>query len=137
MQTNYVGAAIVLVAAVLMAGCATASSSEQKQKPAAVETIEGTGLKRLTLTEHAVERLGIQVTAVVGNVVPYSAVLYDLTGGTFLYTRTGPSVYVRAPIVVDHVEKDQAFLIEGPSAGTLVVTVGGVELYGVETGLGQ
>ncbi len=66
-----------------------------------------------------------------------SAVLYDLDGGTFLYTRTGPSVYVRAAIVVEQVAGDQAILAEGPPPGTLVVTVGGVELYGVETGLGQ
>ncbi len=128
---------MMLVVAVLVAGCETVTGSAAKQKPATVATIEGTGLKRLTLTEHAVERLGIQVTEITANRVPYSAVLYDLDGGTFLYTRTGPSVYVRAAIVVEQVAGDQAILAEGPPPGTLVVTVGGVELYGVETGLGQ
>jgi hypothetical protein len=105
--------------------------------PAKVEAIEGSEFNRLTLTEKAVERLDIQVAEVADNTVPYAAVLYGLAGETFVYTNLEPLTYVRAPIVVDHIEGDLAVLVEGPPSGTPVVTVGGAELIGIEFGLGK
>ena len=105
--------------------------------PAKVEAIEGTEFNRLTLTEKAAERLDIQVAEVADNTVPYAAVLYGLDGETFVYTNAEPLTYIRAPIVVDHIEGDLAVLVEGPPSGTPVVTVGGAELIGIEFGLGK
>ena len=105
--------------------------------PAKVEAIEGTEFSRLTLTEKAAQRLDIQVAEVADNTVPYAAVLYGLDGETFVYTNLEPLTYVRAPIVVDHIEGDLAVLVEGPPSGTPVVTVGGAELIGIEFGLGK
>lgn len=68
--------------------------------------------------------------------VPYSAVLYDRHGETWVYTCPEPLVYVRAPIVVDYIDGDLAVLTEGPPAGTEVVTAGASELFGAETGIG-
>jgi hypothetical protein len=42
-------------------------------------------------------------------------------------------VFVRAPIDIVHETSSQAFLADGPPAGTQVVTVGVPELYGSET----
>lgn len=72
-----------------------------------------------------------------GTVVPYSSVIYDLDGATWVYTSPEPLVFVRYPIVVDYIEGDQAYLVEGPPAGTEVATVGVAELYGADTGVGK
>ncbi len=70
-------------------------------------------------------------------VVPYSAVIYDLHGDTWTYTNPEPLVFVRHRITVDYIERDTAVLLDGPPAGTAVVTVGAAELFGVELGVGQ
>ena len=64
-------------------------------------------------------------------------VIYDLDGATWVYTSPEPLVFVRYPIVVDYIEGDQAYLVEGPPAGTEVATVGVAELYGADTGVGK
>jgi hypothetical protein len=73
-------------------------------------------------------------------VVPYSAVLYAPDGETFVYTVTQPLTYVREKVTVATVRGtrgDQAVLSTGPPAGTEVVTVGVIELYGAELGVGE
>jgi hypothetical protein len=64
--------------------------------------------------------------------VPYSAVIYWLDGGTWVYEQSAPLTFVRSRIVVDYVKGDVAVLSSGPAAGTDVVKVGGVELLGTE-----
>ena len=99
----------------------------------------------MVLTEQAAERLGIETTAIsdsevqsaggettLRKVVPYSAVLYDVDGGAFVYTSPEPLTFVRAPITVDYIKGDVAVLSDGPSSGTAVVTVGSAELFGAE-----
>jgi hypothetical protein len=115
----------------------TAAGTASGPKPAVAEKIEGSDLKKITFTEKAVERLGIEVAAAGDNSVPYAAVLYGLDGSTFVYTNPEPLVYIRAPIVVDHYDGDRAVLSSGPPAGTSVVIVGGSELIGLEFGLGK
>jgi hypothetical protein len=70
-------------------------------------------------------------------VIPYAAVIYDLTGDTWVYTSPEPLTFVRQPISVDYIEGDMAVLVDGPDAGTLVATVGVAELYGADTGVGK
>ena len=70
-------------------------------------------------------------------VVPYSAVLYDRDGKTWVYTNPEPLVFVRHPVSIDYIEGDLAVLLEGPPAGTQVVMVGVAELFGAETGVGK
>jgi len=64
--------------------------------------------------------------------VPYSAVIYWIDGGTWVYAQTGPRTFVRQAIDIDEVDGDVAVLKAGPPAGTSVVTVGGEELLGTE-----
>ena len=70
-------------------------------------------------------------------VVPYSAVIYDLEGATWIYISPEPLTYLRELVTVDHIEGDMAVLVDGPATGTEVVTVGVAELYGTDTGIGK
>jgi hypothetical protein len=140
-------ALLVAAAAPSLSACAKATHDvATSAPPARVEKIQGSDLNRLVLTKKAVERLGIE-TAPVGlapsaaggvqhTVVEYSALIYDAQGAAAVYTNPGPLVYVRAPVTVDHIDGGRAVLSAGPPPGTLVVTVGAVELYGVDTGVG-
>ena len=128
----------------LLAGaCAPAASRPQATEPAVVvQQDQATGLKRLSLSVRAAERLGIATSAVTnaptgtGVAVPYDAVLYDQHGKTWTYTSPAERVFVRAAITVDAIANGQAILSAGPPIGTAVVTVGTAELWGVESGVG-
>jgi hypothetical protein len=150
---------VLVMGAVVAASFMTASrrSSVAPVSPAAgrpvmVEPVDGTGLRRVTLSAPAAERLGIE-TAVVGGagadgdarpaatgrrggrtVVPYSAMLYDARGDTWVYVSPGSLVFVRQRVTVDHIEGDRAILTAGPPPGTTIVTVGGAELLAAELG---
>jgi hypothetical protein len=69
--------------------------------------------------------------------VPYTALIYDLKGDTWVYTSTAELTFVRAPVKVDFIDGDLAILAEGPSAGIEVVSTGAAELYGTEFGVGE
>ncbi len=68
-------------------------------------------------------------------IVPYSSVLYDVRGNTWVYINPKPLAFVRHAIKVDFIEGDNAVLIDGPAIGTKVVSVGAPELFGAETGI--
>jgi hypothetical protein len=70
-------------------------------------------------------------------VIPYSALLYDVKGDAWVYTSPEPLSFVRQPIHIDYIEGDRALLLQGPTPGTNVVTVGVAQLYGAETGVGK
>jgi hypothetical protein len=70
-------------------------------------------------------------------IIPYAAVIYDPTGATWTYTTQKPLTYIRHSITVDYIDGEHAILLEGPDAGTLVVTAGAAELYGEEFGVGH
>lgn len=126
---------VVLVIAGLLSACAPKAEKVEKIEPFQLEVIEGSDFQRVILTEKAAQRLDIQTTPVSGNVIPYAAVLYGLHGETWTYTNPEPLVFVREPIVIDHIEGDSAFLSEGPDTGTAVVIIGVAELYGAEVGV--
>ena len=72
-------------------------------------------------------------------VIPYAALIYDADGGTWVYTKepNNDLAFVRHAVTVDFIEGDLVVLMEGPPAGTEVVTVGGQELFGTETGVSK
>ena len=72
-------------------------------------------------------------------VIPYEALIYDADGGTWVYVEEDPTTrsFVRYPVTVDFIEGDLVVLTEGPPAGTKVVTVGGQELFGADTGVSK
>jgi hypothetical protein len=139
-------AVLVLVAGFGMAGCGEpAGSGTSGEKPAKVEKAAGADTARVTLTELAAKRLDIKTVAVRDEpvagqqrkVIPYSAVLYDPQGLAWTFTNPQPLIYVRERISVDQISGEMAVLIDGPSSGTTVVTVGAAELYGAELGVGK
>jgi uncharacterized iron-regulated membrane protein len=134
------GAVMQLSAAATFSASSPANAMMKKDRPAQIEKIEGSNVKQLTLTDRAAKRLDIQTGAVADSsgrlTTPYSSVVYDSAGGTWVYTVPKPLTYVRQKIVVETISGDKAYLKEGPSTGTMVVTVGVAELYGTEKGLG-
>jgi hypothetical protein len=146
------------VAVVLGLGACSSPVAETGVDTAAdskVEVVPGRDVKQVTLTEHAAVRLGIKTVTVGGavqlggapapsgpptTVVPYSAVLYDADGGTWVYTVPRQFTYLREKVtvvVVQGAKGDEAVLSQAPPVGTTIVSTGVVELYGTELGLGE
>lgn len=126
-------------AAIALGACQSGGTSEPKVEAITIEE-QDSGLKVLTLSEKAAERLGVAVAPVSGSgastLIPYAAVVYDAEGQTWAYVNNEPLVYMRAPITVQKIEGDVAVISDGPPPGTPVVTVGAAELYGAEIGVG-
>lgn len=127
------------VAGLVLTGCTPSSASAPKEEAIHIEE-QASGLKQLTLSAKAAERLGVETSPVAGSgstmSIPYAALIYDAEGATWAYVTTEPLVYQRAEVVVEAIEGDTATISEGPDAGTEVVTTGAAELYGAETGVG-
>ncbi|MFO0864164.1 MAG: efflux RND transporter periplasmic adaptor subunit [Gemmataceae bacterium] len=66
--------------------------------------------------------------------VPWSAVVFDVHGGTWLYEQVAPHRFARKRAVVTCTVGADAVLASGPQAGALVVTAGAQQLFGAETG---
>jgi RND family efflux transporter MFP subunit len=69
--------------------------------------------------------------------IPNAAVLYDIYGGTWVYTELEDNRYQRARVVVDYTAGDIAVLSNGPEIGTAIVVDGAAELFGTEFGTGK
>jgi hypothetical protein len=139
-------AALLLLAVPPLAGCQGGEEEAAAgDEPAKVEPVEGSDdLFQVTLTPEAAERIDLQ-TAVVQTgvergderaIVPYSAIVYETDGATWVYTSTADLSFVREHIEVEAIEGNRAVLSEGPAAGTEIVTVGVAELFGAEHGIG-
>ncbi|OGG80203.1 hypothetical protein A3A39_02950 [Candidatus Kaiserbacteria bacterium RIFCSPLOWO2_01_FULL_54_13] len=137
---------------------ASSALAAETSKPSRLEAIPGSDLKRVILTAKAAELLAIETDVVreesltrvsaanavntpeevrTQRVVPYSAVIYDPHGNTWVFTNPEPLVYVRHRIEIGYIKSDRAVLKEGPSPGTAVVTVGASILMGIEQKFGQ
>jgi hypothetical protein len=100
----------------------------------------GFGISRITLLPRAAKRLDIQTGTMSEDnagrkIVPYSSIIYDLDGDAWVYTVMAPLTYVRELVVIEQITQDYAYLSDGPTPGTRVVTVGVPELYGTEVGV--
>jgi len=133
---------LATLAALLVGACGQAPSERTEPEPATVEAIDGSALKRVTLSDDAVERIGIETspvtTAAGGRLeVPSSTVLYDQDGQAWVYTNPEGHVFLRARITILGTAGDATLLSAGPPVDTPVVTVGVAELYGTELGVGD
>jgi hypothetical protein len=72
-----------------------------------------------------------------GLVVPSSAVVHDIEGGTWVYELVGSQTYARRRVQVRSVVSQDAALESGPPAGARIVTSGAAELFGTEFGIGH
>lgn len=95
------------------------------------------------------QRLGVTVPladAREARTVPWSAVVFDVHGGTWVYEQVAPRTYVRRRTLVAYTAGADAVLADappdapanspaiGPPAGARVVATGGQQLFGAETG---
>ena len=128
----------------LLGGC-SATTAAVTAKPDAVKVVKDVrdgGTHEIILTAKAAERLGIKTSPVVAGpadsqlAIPYSSLLYDPDGKTFVYTRPQELVFRRADVSVVQIMGGTVVLATGPPVGTAVVTVGAAELFGVDTGVG-
>jgi RND family efflux transporter MFP subunit len=70
-------------------------------------------------------------------VVPWSAVIHDINGGTWVYEKTADHTYVRRRVQIKYIVDDLAILESGPATGAQIVTAGAVELFGTEMGFAK
>lgn len=119
-----------------------AAAAVSTGRPARLEAIDGSNVKKVTLTPKAAQRLDVQTGEVRQDasgrkVVPYAAVIYDKDGSTWVYTTPQPLTFIRQAIVVEVIRGDDAVLKEGPDVGMKVATTGAPQLYGAEKGVGH
>jgi hypothetical protein len=136
----------ILIAALIFGvmqftACQSHHDAAHAEHPAQVEEIPGSDLKKVTFTEKAVERIGLQTDQVREQqgkkVVPYSSLIYDANGVTWVYINTGDNSYMRHKVDVDHIEGDLVYLNDGPPVGTVVASVAVAEVYGTEFAVGH
>jgi len=127
------------IATLALGACNSSTSSAPKVEAITIE-VQDSGLKVLTLSEKAADRLGVETAQVSGTgtnlTIPYAAIVYDAKGATWTYVASQPLVYMREQVTVETIEGDVAHISAGPATGTLVVTTGAAELYGAEIGVG-
>jgi hypothetical protein len=132
-----------LLVPLILAGCAKVPGEEEEgEKAATVEKIGDTGQSRVILLDEAAKRLGIETAEIAPlegqrESVPYSAVIYDAEGHSWVFTTSEDLAYVKQPVTIDRIDGDRAILTEGPAVGTAVVSQGAAELFGVEDGIGE
>jgi hypothetical protein len=135
-----VGCVIAAAVATSFAGCAEIEvPSVEPYEPAALETPGPGQPARVTLTDEAERRVALQTTLVRASgsdiAVDYPALVYDKVGKPWVFAVVGPRTYMRAPVDIKEVTDAEVILRSGPPAGTQVVTVGSIELWGAELGI--
>jgi hypothetical protein len=136
-----------LAVAPFVAGCEHQAAHAEHEHPAKVEHIDGSEISKVTITEPAMKRLDIRTGTVTEEksprsekpqrAVPYSSLIYDPQGKTWIYTSPQERVFVREEVEVDYIQGDLVYLAKGPEVGTNVATVGVAELYGTEFAVGH
>ncbi|WP_145228425.1 MULTISPECIES: efflux RND transporter periplasmic adaptor subunit [Gimesia] len=69
--------------------------------------------------------------------VPWSALIYDIYGGQWVYEQVGERQYVRRRVEVGWVDHGRVALLRGPAVGAQIVTAGAAELSGTEFGFAK
>ena len=70
--------------------------------------------------------------------VPWSSVVFDIYGGSWVYYQSEPRTYARQRVEVEYIREtdagSEAVLRRGPPPGTQVVVTGAAEIFGTEFG---
>ena len=66
--------------------------------------------------------------------VPYSSIVYDIYGGSWVYVKAAAQTYTRKRVEISHVIDNNVIVLRGISAGDQVVISGAAELFGAEFG---
>jgi cobalt-zinc-cadmium efflux system membrane fusion protein len=72
-----------------------------------------------------------------GLVIPWSAIAYDMYGGTWVYVRTAPQVFSRRRVEISRIVDDVVVIKRGIAENDPVVFTAVAELYGTEFGGGK
>lgn len=148
--------AAMIVGLLPLAACTGADTpAAHKEAPATVDHVDGAELGTLTLTSKAMQRIGLETAKVreeqtlatklsrggqgwdTHKVVPYSSLIYDPQGLTWVYTNPDPRTFIRQQVDVYRIVGDDVLLSDGPAVGTVVASVGVAELYGAEFEVGH
>jgi RND family efflux transporter MFP subunit len=70
-------------------------------------------------------------------VIPQSAVVYDISGGTWVYEQRGPASYSRRRVELGGPAGTNVIVVRGLAEGMTIVAVGAAELYGTEFYVGK
>jgi hypothetical protein len=70
-------------------------------------------------------------------VVPWSALLYDAEGGSWVYERVAPNTYARRRVQIESVAGAEAAISGAALEGKEIVSAGAAELFGAEFGAGK
>lgn len=132
--------AVMVAAALSLAGCGKGTAKTTPESPAAVEK-QASGIARITLKGRAAERLGIEFAEVKSAgkrlEAPYRTLLYDTTGREWVFISPEPNVFMRTEVKVEQIDGDTMYFSKGPAAGTKLVTTGIALLSGIEFGVGK
>ena len=131
---------VVAVAIATSAACAEIDSvTAEPYEPAALESTGPDKPARVILTQEAVDRVALQTIEVkaLGKdlTVDHAALVFDKAGKPWVFSVVGPRTYIRAAVTIKEVQDNVVTLSAGPPAGTQVVTVGAIELWGAELGI--
>ncbi len=133
--------AALSIAGLQLTACQKHHATHHVEHPAEVKKIEGSDLSNVTLTEMAMKRLDVKTAQVREQdgkkVVPYSSLIYDPKGQTWVYTSPQPRTFVRHKVDVDRITGDLAILNDGPPVGTSIASVAVAEIYGAEFKVGH
>ena len=148
MRINVTVVALAL-GALALTGCSRESAAaSNKVEHSKISDIPGSSLKRVSLSQHAQARLGIETAlvkqasqAATGRpgltVIPYSSVIYDVDGKSWAFRASTGGNYQRESVTIQDIDGPNAYLSSGPALSTEVVAVGAAELYGAELGVGK
>lgn len=135
---------IVLGLEFLRSDGSSTSAAVAVSPPSVVEQLAGQDVSRVRLSQAAADRIGLRTAPVQRaseggslTTVPYSALIYEDDGTTWVYVRRGKLAFVRAAVAVVHIKGQVALLSRGLSAGLRVVAVGAPELFGSEFEVGH
>ena len=98
--------------------------------------VQGTSEMPLRPGERVTVQLSLKTTER-GLVVSDRAVLYDISGGTWVYEDRGSGTYTRRRIEIARHTGNLVVIARGIEPGTRLVTAGAAELFGTEFGAGH
>src|SRR5512142_1026908 len=116
---------VVLLVSLQLAACSPKQEAAPEVAPVHVEHLSGAQPTRVTLTPDAVKRLDLQTDSVqVANVngfenttIPYSSIVYDTEGNTWVYTSPEAGTYLRTSVQVELIDGDDVTIAAGLPAG--------------------
>ena len=141
LRRAFQGFVVAVAATASLVGCAEIEvPMAEPYEPAHLESAGPDQPARIILTEEAQQRVQLQTTLVRPHGAEVSldqaALVFDKAGKPWVFTVIGPLTYVRAPVSIEEVQEDNLMILSsGPPAGTEVVTVGAIELWGTELGI--